>query len=244
MKKILIIALLINTAAAVFAQTTKIMGFPITDYITNAGDSVTIVQVKLPQGLAIPEKKLGLLKTIYKSPLDTATTIATGRCQLVKGDYYYFGLQTKNIIKKPKGGELLYTTVTIPASFYTGIIFNITTHHITLNSVEGTLLADISIAIKITNAADETAIIEKIVADVKFTGKAMSQQGDSQDALITTGKFRDKKVFAAMQAITAADIKDFLEYIAARPTMYAGNTWSVSEITATWMAAGAPTVVK
>ena len=47
-----------------------------------------------------------------------------------------------------------------------------------------------------------------------------------------------------MQAVTVPEVENFLKYIAARPAKYAGNTWKFSEIMATWMDAGAPTVIE
>jgi hypothetical protein len=43
---------------------------------------------------------------------------------------------------------------------------------------------------------------------------------------------------------TVADVKTFLKYVAARPTKYAGKPWKISEIFATRVVTGAPTVIE
>ncbi len=228
-------------SATVGAQDKKIMAFPITDYIVEAGDSVTIVQVKLPVGLQIKENTVGILKNVYSAADTSTATIATGKCSLIKGEYCYFGFSKKNIRQKPVIGNLLYTEVMAPG-IYAGSLFNVVKHSITLHSVEDKLLADISTVLKFKNAADEKMAIDQMTADIKFTATEMIKQNSNQDVMIDDGKFKGKKVFASMQAVTNADVVDFLKYINARPVMYAGNTWRFSEIIATWMVEGAPTV--
>jgi hypothetical protein len=60
--------------------------------------------------------------------------------------------------------------------------------------------------------------------------------------VLPDGIFKGKKLFATMQLITDKDVIAFLKYISARPAIYAGGTWKFSEIFATWMASGTPTV--
>jgi hypothetical protein len=60
--------------------------------------------------------------------------------------------------------------------------------------------------------------------------------------VLPDGIFKGKKLFATMQVITDKDVIAFLKYINARPNIYAGGTWKFSEIFATWMAGGTPTV--
>ena len=81
----------------------KIFAFKITAYIKTLTDSSTVVQVIKPASLPlyIREKQLATLFHCYKTgeKLDTAM-IGWGRCQLIKGEYYYFSI--KHIpIQKP-----------------------------------------------------------------------------------------------------------------------------------------------
>jgi len=47
-----------------------------------------------------------------------------------------------------------------------------------------------------------------------------------------------------MQAVKRTELESFLRYITARPKNYAGNSWKISEIFATWMNGATPTVVE
>ena len=58
------------------------------------------------------------------------------------------------------------------------------------------------------------------------------------------GTFKGEMLYFTMMYIDTIQIIDFLEYINARPELYAGYTWKFSEIFATWLAAGAPKVLK
>lgn len=236
-------------AAAIFllltfqlqAQWTKQIAFPITSYIVNAGDSVTIIQVKLPQGFSIKEKTYGLVRSVFNSPGDSVITVGSGRCSLIKSEYCYYGLLNKYMPRKPVAGDLLYTDVTTPP-FYTGYLFNVMRHNITINSVAEKTIADLNIILQVKTADDELPLLTVLADDVKYTGKVMSEQNNSQDMMIPEGRFKDQKLFAAMQKVTVADVKDFFKYINARPEKYASHTWKMSEIMATWMAGGTPTV--
>ena len=83
----------------------KIFAFKITDYIKLLTDSSSAVQVFKPAVLpvAISDKQLGVLYHAYKSgtKLDTAM-IGWGRCNLIKGAYYYFGIRLKKISNHQK----------------------------------------------------------------------------------------------------------------------------------------------
>lgn len=243
MKKYFIITAILFAFVQLPAQHLKIIAFPLTDYIIEANDSVTIVQIKLPPGLSIKEKTYGLIRSLFVNPGDSVITVGSGRCHLIKSDYYYFGLLKKYMPRKPLAGELLYADISTPA-FYDGKLFNAIRHNITINSIQGDLIANLNIVMQQKTEDDEMAVLVKLHEDVKFTGKVMNDENNNQNMLITDGVFKNQKLFTAMQAITVADVKNFLQYINARPEKYAGHSWKFSEIMATWMAAGAPTVIQ
>jgi hypothetical protein len=56
--------------------------------------------------------------------------------------------------------------------------------------------------------------------------------------------FDGKKLFDAMEMTTRQQLVEFLKYINARPGNYAGNTWKLSEIFATWIVSKAPQVIQ
>lgn len=222
------------------AQRTEIMAFPITDYIIET-DSVTVVQVKLPEGLQIKEKNFCLIKSVYSPGNDSVFTVGEGKCRLIKKEYYYFGFLKKDLKRKPAAGDLLYSDV-MATAVNKGLLFYALKYSVTLNDVYEKLIADLNTVLKMHGAADEKAVVDLLVADVKFTGTEMAKQNNGQDRTIDKGKFKGKKLFAGMQTITNADITDFLKYMGARPEKYAGNAWKFSELMATWMDAGAPMV--
>ncbi len=243
MKKYFAFALLLLFATKIHAQHKIMMGFPITDYILSPGDSITIVQVQLPEGLVIKEKTACLIKSVYKTEDDSVITVASGRCQLVKGNYFYFGLLQRNIKRKPVAGDMLYTDVMIN-NLYEGILFGVMKHSIVLNSVYDTVMADLNTSLKIKNAEDEKKYLALLCTDVKFTGAEMLKQGGIENAPVNSGRFKGQKILNAMQVITENDLKDFFRYISVRPAKYAGHSWKISEIMATWMVAGSPTPVE
>jgi len=239
MKRHFFIACFLCLAVQAAAQRTRIMAFPITDYIVEAGDTLLVVQVKLPAGLSIKLNGFCIVKSIYKTSADSVVKVGEGKCRLIKSDYYYFSMFKKDLTRKPVAGDLLYADVLAP-DVYQGVLFEATKYSVTLNSVEDHLLADMNLILKMRTAADETPVITGLTADLKYTGAAMSKQNDGQDRMIEKGKFKGKKLFATMQTIADADVKDFLFYIGDRPELYAGNTWKFSEIMATWIINGAP----
>lgn len=90
---------------------------------------------------------------------------------------------------------------------------------------------------------DEQAneIIKRMAENVKLVGKVMKEQNDSQNQTITADcKYKGKMLFDAMQMTTTDDIKMFLSYCTLRPDAYRRNTWSISEVYATWLVAGMP----
>jgi len=55
--------------------------------------------------------------------------------------------------------------------------------------------------------------------------------------------FDGKKIFEAMETTTRKELEEFLKYVIARPVKYAGNTWKLSEIFATWVVSKSPQVI-
>jgi hypothetical protein len=91
---------------------------------------------------------------------------------------------------------------------------------------------------------DELRLLDSMVNDIRFTGSEMLKQIPEQNKAIKGGIYDGKKLFDAMQAVTRNELELFLKYIIARPKNYAGNSWKISEIFATWMDGSTPTVVE
>ena len=222
----------------------KIFAFKITDYIKVLTDSSSAVQVFKPAVLpvAISDKQLGVLYHAYKSgtKLDTAM-IGWGRCNLIKGAYYYFGIRLKKD-QQPSEGDIIYVRAKV-AYVYDGLLLDVMNHAVQFTNVYGDYFMN-SNAIFTNTKKDELDVLDSMLNDIQFTGNAMLQQMPEQNQDIKTGIYTGKKLFAAMQAVKRNELELFLKYITARPKNYAGNTWKISETFATWMAGGTPTVVE
>ena len=222
----------------------KIFAFKITGYIKSPSDSIAIVQVLKPASLpvAIMDKQLAVLNHCYKTgtPLDTAT-IGWGRCNLIKGAYYYFGIRLKKQ-QRASEGDLLYVKVKVPY-MYDGLLINVMNHAIGFTNVYGDNFVEIN-AVFTNTKKDELNLLDSMVSDIRLTGSEMLKQMPDYNKPVKGGIYNGKKLFDAMQAVTRNELELFLKYISARPKNYAGNSWKISEIFATWMDGATPTVVE
>ncbi len=66
----------------------------------------------------------------------------------------------------------------------------------------------------------------------------------SMDKPIISGEFKSQPILQVMKACQAGYLKDFLDSVLAKPSLYAGKQWKLSEIFATWLLHGAPSVIK
>jgi len=217
--------------------------YKITDYTVKLNDSATVVQVNLPGAwpVSIQDKQMAILKHRYDNGSLDTTIVGWGRCNLIKGNYYYFTIH-KYGLQEPKQGDLLYTKCKV-AAYYNSTLFGIIRHAIDLTDVYENQFYH-SMDIFSLNAQKEKAILDSMVADIRFTGNAMKKQMPEQNQVIPGGLFNGKKLFDAMEMTTRKELEEFLKYIIARPENYAGNTWKVSETYATWITSGSPQVIK
>ena len=244
MKSYFLAFVLLINSSVLLAQpnkTTDVFAFRITDYMVNISDSTVLVQIQVPEsGAGLVDKQTAVLKGNF-SNTDTAD-LGSGRCNLIKGDYYYFGIFLSDKKKLPQKGDVLYTFVNFEP-VYNGQIYKIIKNDIYLQHISEGAFYDFSFALT-GNEKQENAILDSLIADVKYTADEMLSQGDGQDRVVTTGRFKNKKIFAAMKTITKNDMTDFLDYVIVFPQKYAGNDWKIAEVFATWMDGGAPTVIK
>jgi hypothetical protein len=84
--------------------------------------------------VVIKEKQLGLLKGIYRHKRSDTITIGSGRCNLIKGDYYYFTINYKQSGQPPQEGDLLFTVVNKTPVYY-GNIVRLASFYIGLHNV-------------------------------------------------------------------------------------------------------------
>ena len=246
MRKIAFLLLWIISSLASLAQPGEnkmVRAFPITDYITPISDSVKLVQVHLPGNPIIKDKQPGILKAVYKTSKEDVVEKGTGRCNLIKGDYYYFTIDISKSKLQPEGGDLLYINVDKPSS-YTNQLVKLAGHYISLTDVYESPFYDRYTIFNNWTQKEEEAALDSMVKDIVFTGDYFNQHAPENDVLITSGPYKDKKAFSVMIKSNVKMLTDFLDYIIARPALYAGRSWKISEIFATWLTSGAPTVVK
>lgn len=245
MKKSISIILLLFSLI-VFAQLKDnqwIRAFPITDYMVDINDSVKLVQIRLPANTFVKEKQLGLLRTTYSEDGASDLEIGVGRCHLIKGEYYYFAINYKKSNKVPKAGDLLYTAVD-KSPVYKGNIVKLSLQYIGLKDVEDESFYDRKLVFSNFTKEDETRLVNEMVKDIQRTGNYFLKNNPEVDQEIEEGKNKGKKILNSMITCKNQDIEDFLTYMTIKPTLYAGKQWKLSEVFATWLLAGSPTLIK
>jgi hypothetical protein len=246
MRKLFLLSLTLSLYVVCLAQpgdNKRLRAFPITNYVVDLSDTIKLVQVYLEDPTLVKEKQMGVLRGAYNASRRDTLDIGGGRCQLIKGEYYYFSIDTRKSGITPKENDLLYTSVERTTA-YDGKFIKLAAHYIELQNVYETALYDRHGIFKIWTAADEHRTLDSIVADIHFTGDYFSKNNPSMNEAIRNGKYKDQKVLNVMTTCSIDDVNDFLDYMIARPRLYAGHKWKISEIFATWLTSGAPTVIK
>jgi hypothetical protein len=244
LKFLLLSFLVMSVRAHSQTDTTKwLRAFPITDYIVSLNDTVKVVQVEMPDGLTIKQEQLGLLYGVYATSAADAVEKGYGKCYLIKGDYFYFPIRNNKSGKEIKKGDLIYAFMDKTAIHY-GQIPQLAAHFIRLLNVYDSALYDRYIIFNQWTEREEQQLVDSMVADIQFTGTYFLQNNPDMDVVIKTGDYKGRSTLKTMIACKPADVRDFLDYIIARPRNYAGREWKISEIFATWLAEGAPKVLK
>lgn len=218
-------------------------GFPITDYMVDLNDSTKLVQLQMPDGLRAEDKQLGILYGIYRTSRDQAVEKGYGRCQLIKGDYYYFSIGHNKSGLPIESGDLLYIMMNKTPVYY-GRIPKIAGHFIRLLNVYDEAFYDRYNVFNDWSTASEQMTLDSMLADIHFTADYFIKNEPAMNTPIKSGDDKGKKVLDVMVKTTTTDLGDFLDYIIARPRNYAGREWKVSEVFATWLSEGAPKVIK
>ena len=252
MKQLILLFSLLATLHLSAQDTTQtVRAFPITDYMVDLNDSIKLVQLQLPDGLSIPEKKLGLLKGMYRDKQADTTTIGWGRCHLnfvgvntnkKTGNYYYFAINYRKSGIQPRAGDLLYVMTDKPL-VYRGLIVKLAAHYIGLKNVYNKPQYNRYSVFSYWKQDIEDRLLDSLVADIHFTGEYFLKNEPSMNVPIKSGTREGKMVFNTMITCTRKDLIDFLEYMIARPAVYAGHEWKASEVFATWLSEAGPKVV-
>ncbi|MBP6415446.1 MAG: hypothetical protein KA330_03230 [Chitinophagaceae bacterium] len=217
--------------------------FPITAYIVDMNDTTKLVQLQMPDGLSLNDKQPGVVWGMYDGSKEAAVEKGYGRCNLIKGDYYYFTISNNKSGVPLKEGDLLYTMMDKTAIFY-GQGPKLASHFIRLQNVYEEPLFDRYNIFNYWTEQEEQNLIDSMVSDIQFTGKYFIENNPSMDKPIISGDYKGQKTLYVMAECQPGDVKKFLDYVIARPRLYAGRDWKISEIFATWLSEGAPTIIR
>lgn len=219
----------------------RLIVLPITDYIVQLNDSISLVQIKLPENskISIKEKTMAVLLHKYNndSGLDTSI-IGYGRCNLIKGLYYYFTIKPQKN-QTIKAGDLLHCSseVTIKNN---GMLADLSLLNIQFKDVYEKPFYALEDPYSFASDNEEGDYYGKMVEDIKFTANNMITQMPENNTIIKEGRYKGNRLFDKMKTITGTDLVYFFSYILARPNKYKGHEWKISEIFATWMFSGSP----
>lgn len=243
-KLIFLFLLFLSTGSFAQTDTSKwLRAFSITDYMVDISDSIKLVQVEMPAGYALKDKQLGIIWGVYDGSRDAAVQKGYGKCNLIKGNFYYFTVSNNASGQPLKKGDLIYTMMD-KTSIYYGQVPKLASHFIRLQNVYEEPLFDRYNIFSYWTETDEKKLIDSMVADIQFTGKYFIENNPSMDKSINSGDYKGKKALHVMADCKQDDVKKFLDYVIARPRLYAGRDWKIAEIFATWLSEGAPTVIK
>lgn len=97
---------------------------------------------------------------------------------------------------------------------------------------------------KIVAEAEEKALMNDLLAEIHFVGKAMKEQSETFPKISEKSRFGNLDLYSAMEAAMYEDLRSFLRYIEAKPLKYQGQNWRISEVFATWIDAGTPCTIE
>lgn len=227
-------------------DTSKILrAFPITDYIIELTDSSKLVQLEMPDTAVVKlnNKQTGILWGVYNARREDAVQKGYVKCHLVKGNYYYFAVTNMQSQSAIKEGDLIYTFLN-KTNIYEGILPKLAAHFIRLKDVYEEPFYDRYLIFLKWTQKEEQEQIDSMVRDIRFTGNYFIENNPAIDKPIINGKYAGKKTLSVMTECESADLLTFFDYVLARPAIYAGKEWKISEIFATWLSEGAPTIIK
>jgi hypothetical protein len=198
-----------------------------------------VLRVARPAGIYFKEGQIFICKGLYKTDDADTITKGSGFITAVNIDHLECKMKEKDIRIKPAKDDLCFFIIE-GLDKRKDVFFKLARFAISFTSVTDTILFDAPNSLHGWNDDKTADLLKKMVADIHYTGEAMLKQNDKQQQTISTGDFRGKLLFSAMQQINENSVLDFLKYVWARPVKYAGHSWRISEVFATWMNGGTP----
>lgn len=213
-----------------------------TDSVIGINDTMKLLVIHLPDGFSVQKEQLGVLFGNPGKRKDSETEqIGLGRCKLIKGHTVVFSIKHR-ADSIPQVDDLLYTALYYPAKFK-GRIYNLLRKAVYMKVSSGDSVYNFKTSFTLDESGEEQ-LIKKMLEDIQYVAREMKKQNDGQDQLISSGIFKGKRLFDAMEGASTDQLKSFLDYVIARPRIYALGAWNISEVFATWMVSGTPQVVK
>ncbi len=199
------------------------------------------VKLSKPTGVDFRAEQLFICKGVYKTVDGDTATKGTGRVTQSADDHLTGFIKEQDTQAIPEEGDLCYFLIDAQTG-RTDVFYKLARFAINFRSVADTILFAANESLAGWNADNTSRLLEKLTGDIQYTGTAMLEQQDGQDQVIKGGDFDGKTLFKAMEQAKAKEVMDFLEYVWARPIKYAGHTWNISEVFATWMTSGTPKI--
>jgi len=239
--KNLILSLMMLLACHALAQSDTsskwLRGFPITDYMVVMSDSVTVVQLEMPDGLVLKDKQLGLMYGVDNGRENEMVQKGFGRCHLIKGNYYYFAIHTEKTAAALKKGDLLYVFLDKSAIYY-GLFPQLSGQFIRLKNAYDSSLYDRYTIFQNWTKEKEELLIDSIWKDTKYAASYYKKNSPSADQVITTGPHSGLTMFNMLENCSREQVESFLHYMVDHPRFYAGKEVMFVEIFAHWFLLG------
>lgn len=197
----------------------------------------------IPAAITLKPGQTFLLQSAWHKEGDSVVNIGAGTVRTLH-DTYAELIATLYPGKKAKKGDMAMFLVPLALPGNDTLFFKLARYDISFSTVEDSLFYDRNTMLLNPYAYPAARLLEAMAKDIRFTGKVMATQSDSQAMEITNGKYKGQQLFAMMQKVHAGDVLQFVNYVYARPDKYKAHIWKVSEIFATWVINGAPVVKK
>lgn len=225
-----------------FSQDRVVIALPVTTAADETADG-WYLGLATTSGVGIQEGQTFIIKGRYQSNENEDTVQrAVGIVKKIFDSEVSALIPPGKLFAPVNGGELAYFMIPKDPS-RKDAFYKLARYHIHFTSVTDSLIFSPFDHLLHFEYNTEQTIVQSLLADIHYTGKAMLEQSDGQQQTIAGGDFDGKPLFETMQNVTKEDLYNFLKYVWARPSKYAGNTWKISEVFATWMVSQTPKLI-
>ncbi len=183
-----------------------------------------------------------IIKAIFEDGQKDTSTKAVGIVESITTQYINAKIPADKFYSTFSSTAMAYF-LTPKNTLRKDIFYKFARMQIGFKSVEDSVIFNPTAHLSIFTKEIEENILTAMLNDIHYTASAMIDQSDGQQQTINGGDFDGKPLFETMQIVTSADLKNFLNYVWARPEIYTGQNWKISEIFATWMVNQTPKIL-